>query len=246
MQEEWFKTWFNSPYYHKLYKSRDKQEAQVFIRNLIDHLGTKLDHNILDLACGKGRHSVFLNTLGYETTGIDIAPESIAFAQQFSNAKLNFKVGDMRSSIDGNYNLILNLFTSFGYFESIEEHIDVLTNISKSLKPNGICIIDFFNAEKVIDGLVPKEEKAIDGTHFHITKKISIESNYQRINKTISFKDDEEDVLSFTEKVFLFTIDDFKILLEKASLEIVATFGDYNLKEYKSNSPRLILQCQLC
>ena len=62
---EWFETWFDSEYYHKLYKNRDDKEVEQFINNLINNLQLNLEANILDLACGKGRHSIFLNGKGF-------------------------------------------------------------------------------------------------------------------------------------------------------------------------------------
>ncbi len=82
---EWFETWFDSEYYHKLYKNRDDEEAEQFITNLITNLQLDLKSNILDLACGKGRHSIFLNKIGFKTMGVDLSPKSIAFAKKFNN-----------------------------------------------------------------------------------------------------------------------------------------------------------------
>ena len=78
----WYKDWFNSPFYHKLYFERDEKEAEIFIKKLIDHLQPAPGSRILDVACGKGRHSKTLASLGFEVTGIDISPDSIRQARQ--------------------------------------------------------------------------------------------------------------------------------------------------------------------
>ncbi|MCB0541647.1 MAG: SAM-dependent methyltransferase, partial [Bacteroidetes bacterium] len=67
---EWYKEWFNTKYYHILYKNRDFEEAELFINNLVDYLKIEKDSKILDLACGKGRHSYFLAKKGFDVTGI--------------------------------------------------------------------------------------------------------------------------------------------------------------------------------
>ena len=132
---EWFETWFDSEYYHKLYKNRDDEEAEQFINNLITNLQLNSNSNILDLACGKGRHSIFLNNLGFKTVGVDLSPKSIAFARKFNNPNLHFEVRDMRKSFcKGQFDAIFNLFTSFGYFESKTENIEVLIAIENMLK----------------------------------------------------------------------------------------------------------------
>ena len=115
---DWFEDWFDSKYYHILYKHRDYQEAQSFIDKLVDYLQLNEEQKILDLACGKGRHSIYLNKKGLDVMGVDLSPESIKHASQFENPKLKFEVCDMRDVVKPDYfDIVLNLFTSFGYFE---------------------------------------------------------------------------------------------------------------------------------
>ena len=76
-RQEWFGKWFDSPYYHILYHDRDFQEAQQFIDNLINVLGLSKTDNILDVACGKGRHSIYLNQKGFDVTGFDLSEQNI-------------------------------------------------------------------------------------------------------------------------------------------------------------------------
>ena len=92
---EWFEDWFNSKYYHILYKNRDTSEAIFFLKNIINQLKFK-DGKILDVACGKGRHAKYFNELGYEVIGTDLSQKSIEFAKNYSNEKLDFFVHDMR------------------------------------------------------------------------------------------------------------------------------------------------------
>ena len=70
-KKPWFESWFNTPYYHILYKERDMEEAQSFLKRLTDYLHMNANSKVLDVACGKGRHSLFLNQLGFDVTGID-------------------------------------------------------------------------------------------------------------------------------------------------------------------------------
>ena len=79
--QPWFKDWFNSPYYYKLYFQRDAAEAALFIDKLIDHLKPATGASMLDVACGKGRHSIQLASKGFEVTGIDLAEDSIMEAK---------------------------------------------------------------------------------------------------------------------------------------------------------------------
>ena len=81
----WFVNWFDSPYYHTLYKNRDEKEAQVFIDNLVHHLQIKKGSKLIDIACGKGRHATYFNSLGLDVVGVDLSPNSIASAKKNEN-----------------------------------------------------------------------------------------------------------------------------------------------------------------
>jgi len=235
---EWFETWFDSEYYHKLYINRDYEEAEQFITNLITNLQLDLKSNILDLACGKGRHSIFLNKIGFKTMGVDLSPKSIAFAKKFNNANLRFEVRDMRESFcKSQFDAIFNLFTSFGYFESKTENIKVLKAIEGMLKKNGVFVIDFMNTNKVISNLVNEETKFIDQINFRL--KRAYENG--NIVKTIDFTDKEKD-FHFTEKVQALFPEDFQSLISQTNLKIDSIFGDYNLNPFdREVSDRLII-----
>ena len=137
-RKEWFDEWFNSPFYHILYKNRDDSEAQSFIQNLSQHLDFQQKHKILDLACGKGRHSIYLNKLGFDTVGVDLSEESIHFAKQFENERLKFVKHDMRNVFRAEtFDYVLNMFTSFGYFATEAENLTAISATAKSLKKEG-------------------------------------------------------------------------------------------------------------
>ena len=168
---EWFKDWFNSPYYHQLYFNRDEAEASSFIQRLINHLAPAPDALLVDVACGRGRHSKILAAAGYDVTGIDLAPENIAFAKQFETEKLHFFEHDMRLPCWINYfDYAFNFFTSFGYFRTEREHYNAIRTIAQSLKPGGILMMDYLNMHYAEDHLVHKSDKEIEGVNYHLTK----------------------------------------------------------------------------
>jgi len=236
-QIEWFVDWFDTKYYHILYQDRNDEEAQLFMRNLIEFLKLKEHAKILDLACGRGRHSVFLNSLGYKVKGVDLSKNSIAFAKQFEKKKLSFSVHDMRLPFNKKYHAIFNLFTSFGYFNDDETNIKVLSNIKNGLKKNGVAVIDFMNIETVTKNLTPSETVVKNDVAFHITRKV--ENN--KIIKDIRFTVDNE-AFHYTEKVQCLTLETIKDYISKAGLKLMNTFGDYNLSVFDvEKSKRLIL-----
>lgn len=234
----WYKDWFNSPYYHVLYKNRDDKEAAFFIDQLIKHLQINPTHKVWDLACGKGRHSVYLNSKNIQVIGTDLADNSIQEALKSANDRLEFFVHDMRTPFRINYfDFVFNLFTSIGYFDNSHDTLKVFQNVSKALKPKGYFVLDFFNCKKVTDCLVPHETKIIDGIRFEIFKKIENE----KIVKRIEF-DDKGETYYFEEKVALLNKDNFTDMAVKSGLQLQSVFGDYHLNPFDANnSERLIL-----
>jgi len=233
----WYKDWFNSKYYHLLYKNRNKSEAKFFLNNIVNHLKFK-KANILDVACGRGRHAKYLSKLGFDVTGIDLSKNSIDFAKQSSSKNLNFFVHDMRTIFKKNhFDLVANLFTSFGYFENIEDEEKAINSMVNNLKYNGLILIDFLNVKKTISNLVAKENKKIDNIDFNIKRKF--DDNY--IIKTIKISDNGNS-FEFYEKVRVLTLIDFNVMLEKANMKIIEVFGDYALEDFNAKiSDRLII-----
>lgn len=234
---KWFETWFNSRYYHILYNHRDENEAEYFLNHLIAYLKPLPQERILDLACGRGRHSVYLNKKGFDVVGVDLSPESIQHASAFQNDRLLFEVHDMRNLLCTNsFKYVLNLFTSFGYFERKAENEKVIVNIAKTLVPGGKLILDFLNVNLIQHGEEKEETKEIQGITFHISKKI----NEQFIVKNIDFNDAEQD-FHFEEKLSALTQSDFEQFFKKAGLTIESKFGNYSLSPFDiDHSPRLI------
>ncbi len=235
--KEWFVDWFDSEYYHILYKDRDYNEAQNFMKNLVSFLKLKENSYILDLACGKGRHAVFLNKIGFQVKGVDLSKNSIQFAKNFEKEGLSFSEHDMRNPFSEKFDAIFNLFTSFGYFNDDETNIKVLQNIKNGLKPNGIAVIDFMNVIAVKKQLVAKETVVKNDISFAITRHIE----NHKIIKNIQFKVGA-DSFHFTEKVQCLTLETIKEYILAVNLKLKHTFGDYQLKPFnKKTSKRLIL-----
>jgi SAM-dependent methyltransferase len=235
MSTDWYKDWFNSPYYHILYKHRDDTEAQGFLDRLTAYLKINSSQKILDLACGRGRHSVYLNKKGFKVMGVDLSEENISFANKNNSSSLSFAIHDMRQPIDGcSFEIILNLFTSFGYFEEERDNLLVLQSMKKMLAENGLIVIDFLNSCLIQPG---EKETQIDGISFFEKKTIT----NRWIIKEISVEDNSQ-VFHFAERVRKYTLDDFYQMCGVVGLKINCTFGNYYLDSYNIDlSERLIM-----
>ena len=236
-KSEWHLDWFNSPFYHQLYKERDYSEATYFMNNLINRLQIDKDSSILDLACGRGRYSLYLSNIGYKVTGIDISKENISEAKKNESDKLKYMIHDMRYPLNQRFDLILNLFTSFGYYEKDDDNISVINSIKSNLNSKGQAVIDFFNIDYVLDNLIKYEEKTVDQTKFVINRYL--ENNLLIKDITI---DSNNKQYKFQEKVKAYRVKDFLTMFKECDLEFKEKFGDYNLNSFnKNSSPRLIM-----
>lgn len=237
----WFEEWFNTPYYHILYKDRDFAEAEYFITHLTEALNLPEGAQIVDLACGKGRHSVFLHKMGYEVLGVDLSEQSIMHNKQFETPTLKFEVHDMRQALYPKVSAtkadaVFNLFTSFGYFDDEEDDRKVFSSAHEALKENGLFILDFLNADYVKNTLVAEEQ--VTKEHLTFTIKRRIEGNH--VIKDIFFCDDSKD-FHFYERVKLHTLQEIRLLAESCGFSTQKVWGNYQLQDYvPSTSPRCI------
>lgn len=239
-EKAWFVDWFSSPYYHLLYQHRDDDEAFLFIGEIVKHMAPAAGSRMLDVACGKGRHSKVLAEMGYDVTGIDLSFESIKEALNSEDENLHFFQHDMRLPFWINYfDYVFNFFTSFGYFKTRREHENAVRTIAQSLKRNGCLVLDYLNVHYAEDNLKKTPIKEIDNVKFYINKWHDEEHFYKQIQI------EDNGVLmehSFTEKVAKFNLGEFNDMFAYHGLQVQEVFGDYHLGHYDvKKSPRLIM-----
>ncbi len=237
----WYKDWFNSHYYHLLYQHRDEEEALQFIHTLIGYLKPEPGSTMLDVACGKGRHSKALAEMGFDVTGIDLSLASIELAKLDEGPNLHFYQHDMRLPFWINYyEFAFNFFTSFGYFKTRREHDNAIRTIALSLEPGGIFVIEYLNGQFFEDTAEKLLTTTIEGVSFHITKW----QNEDHFFKQIQITDDQNKTLRhlYTERVAKFTLGDFTEMLSYQGMQVQQVFGDYQLGRYDlKKSPRMII-----
>lgn len=234
---QWFASWFDTPYYHLLYKDRNLSEAQLFMDNLTRYLNLPENGSILDLACGRGRHSRYLSALGYNVTGADLSENSIAFAKQFENEHLKFVTHDMCKPFNQQFDAVFNLFTSFGYFKNDDDNLKTIKAIKSNLNTYGMGVIDFMNVPQVINQLVPENQQTIEGITFNLKRYV----NDGYVIKEITFTDGDQ-TFAYQERVKALTLADFETMFEHAGVYLLDVFGDYKLGKYHpETSERLVM-----
>jgi SAM-dependent methyltransferase len=238
--KEWFASWFDSPFYRELYAHRSGEEARAFILRLIEKLNLPTYSSVLDVCCGNGRHSEVFSENSYNVVGIDISEKSLEEAKSRNLKNTKFHNADARNfELRERFDCVLNLFTSFGYFETTEEHIEMLQRIYEHLNDKGVFVFDFFNAEKVRNAGTDDRKVMKDGAEFHIIKEIANNRviKHIRIQKDSARLDFQESVALYSPKeiVEMFTVIGFKNIQE---------YGDYDLGNFDSaTSDRLIIIC---
>ena len=243
----WFEDWFDSPLYERLYANRDEKEA----RQLIDWLEKTLDlgncSSILDLGCGRGRHALNLARRGYQVTGIDLSEQAIKTAKEKAERdgldNVRFLVRDMRRPLPETFDAIVNLFTTFGYFEKDEENTQVLDSIVKMLEPGGIFVLDYMNSSKVRHSFKPDDHGKFREIEYHVDRYIDNDA----IIKEIEFSGGPIDgVRTYAERVKLYDLHWFRREFGKRNLAIDELYGDYLGGDYDPvSSPRLMIVSHL-
>lgn len=240
---DWFEEWFDSPLYEKLYANRDEEEARHLVEFLVEELSLNKCSKILDLGCGRGRHSINLSEKGYTVKGIDLSRQAIHTAQAKVRDRglenISFEIRDMRTPLDETFDAIVNLFTTFGYFRSDAENASVFDSVVSMLRPGGIFVLDYLNAEKVKDNYRPSESGKFHDIEYEIQRYIVEDM----IIKDIVFSGDRVNgQKSYSEKVKLYKLDWFQREMEKRNLIIDHVYGDYQGHDFDpENSNRLLI-----
>ena len=233
---EWFEQWFGEEYL-RLYPHRDDDDAQravALIAGAVELAG----HRTLDLACGPGRHAAHLVARGARVVGFDLSPALLARAHQRLGQGATLVRGDMRDLpfADASFDVVLNLFTSFGYFSEDTEHLGVLREAHRTLRPGGTMVLDYFNADLVRDGLVPEEQRVVGRQHVQIVRRVSEDNRF--VIKEMRLTGEGR---SFVERVRLFTVRDLEEMLAKSGLGVRNRFGAYDGRPIGAGAPRAIL-----
>lgn len=254
MKDNWFKKWFNTCDYLELYDHRNSADAKKIVSLISKTIKLPKGSKLLDLACGNGRHSVFFAERGYDVLGIDLSKFLIAEANKKLRSdyrafrkNLRFEIGDMRRIPQkSEFDLVVNLFSSFGYFDNDRENISVIKSISKSLKNGGYFFFDFLNSVHLRKHLqtfdIKKRNRKLifqvrEITGKYVKKSIAIVGGSSRPGYP--------ELREYHEKIRLFTLQDFRLIFGSCGLKIIKLFGDYSGEPFNINSSeRLIILAQ--
>ena len=243
---EWFE---NEEFWATVYPymfPRDRFErAEEQVENILQLVEFQ-GESILDLCCGPGRHSVLLAKRGIQVTAVDITPFLLEKARERAIAEgvqVEWVQKDMRDFVrDASYDLVLSMFTSFGYFKKEDDNLKVLQNIYRSLKPGGSCLIDVVGKEwlaKVFQPTSSSDEE--DGTI--LVQRREVVKDWSRIrNEWILIKDGETRTFALEHSIY--SGQELKDRLEQTGFKNLRLYGSLDGNEYGVDSKRLIAVAQ--
>ncbi len=241
--KNWYKEWFGEDYLI-VYQHRDDSDARELIKLIVKNTTISQNSRLLDLACGNGRHAYLISEYTKNVVGLDLSSHLLhqAYKKKTTGQAPAFVRADMRHfPFNVKFDVIFSLFTSFGYFEDDEMHVHVAKEIYNSLNPNGLFILDYFNAAYVAERLIPQGKRTVGEIEVEEERWISD----QRVQKKITIQRDGL-TKTFHESVRMFELHELENLLSKAGLKIAKVFGEYDGSPYKKDSTRMIVFAEKC
>ena len=241
---EWFEEWFNTDEYLDVYRHRNNAEAKELVKLILRFVDIPVKADVLDLACGTGRHSIIFAKNGFKVTAVDLSEKLLNVAKntaEDNEVKIDFIKSDIRSFfIDKQFDLVINLFTSFGYFNDDRENFLLFDIASKYLKTSGYFVLDYFNKTYLENNLVRESNDSFE--HCTLVQKRHLENN--RVIKDIFISRNGEEH-HYMESVRMYSKDELVFAIEKAGFKITNIFGGFAAEKFDDmNSQRIIIIAQ--
>jgi len=238
---EWYKDWFDSEEYSDVYAHRDETDAENLLKLIRKYFEFDIGTKILDAACGSGRFSNYFAKEGFDVTSFDLSFPLLRIANNSSKEdRLNVKYfrSDIRHlPLKGSFDLVLNMFTSFGYFTTDKENFSFIHSANSLLKNDGIFILDYLNKQYVTNNLIPYSQKDIKGKSIIEERKI----DKNRVEKKITIKSHEIEKI-FNESVLMYSGEEIIKGFNSCGLNEYKVFGDYLGNSFDNvKSSRLVI-----
>lgn len=235
MIKEWYKDWFASEDYLAVYKHRNLEDTEQLVKLIISNIHISEDASVLDAACGAGRYSMKFSELGFNVTGFDLSSTLLEIAKseaEIRNLNINFQLADIREFFTTEkFDLVLSLFTSFGYFDSDKENFILINNAYNMLNKNGYYVLDYLNKEYLENNLVGNTEKSIENKKIFESREI----RNNRVEKKITIVK-ENDSREYLESVKLYSYFQLVENFNRIGFKEIKVFGDYKGNDYHSKT----------
>lgn len=236
---DWFESAFDK-LYPVVYAHRTVDAARPECVFAADKLGLQPNDHIFDLCCGNGRHLVHLLEHSPHCTGLDYSGHLLRLAKNLVGRRAQLVRGDMRRlPFEGAFDVVVNFFTSFGYFMDEDDNLAAARGMARALKPGGRFMIDFLNPPHVEESLIPESDRS--SGNYRIFEKRWIDEKLRRVNKSTVVEENNVRISMTSESVRLYDLADLEGILGRAGMEIAAVYGNYQGDPLTFRQPRMIL-----
>jgi SAM-dependent methyltransferase len=225
-----------------MFHERRWEIAEEEVANIISLLKVSPRASILDLCCGPGRHSLQLARTGFSVTGVDRTTTYLQEARKQAEKEgldIEFIRDDMRDFCRPNtFDVAINLFTSFGYFEDLNDDKKVVTNAYRSLRESGVFLIDTMGKEVLARIFRERDWDEENGVLVLQERKVSRDWSWIE-NRWIMVKDGKADEYKVSHRLYSAT--ELAALLKDCGFTAVDAYGDMTGAPYDHKAKRLVV-----
>ena len=231
---EWWQRLFETPLYFELYEAEDTKKAVREVSQAVALLGLTPPARILDVPCGYGRHAVECARRGFAVTGVDAAETQLNRGREKARAagvSIDFRLQDARAlNFETEFDAALNLFLSFGYFETDDEHVAMLAGIARALRAGGRFLMEFWNREYEIR-YFDRYQVERSGDIVEV-EEWEFDHRRGRLNwtNTAFFPDGRRE--SWWHSIRAYSVAEMVTLFERAGLRVDAVYGGLDGQPY--------------
>lgn len=221
----------------------DRSDVRAALHSIFQHVDLEVGSQILDLCCGPGRYATELAKMGFEVVGIDIDEDYVALAQKLAKQErvsAEIIVGDMRElSYADRFDAVINVGTSFGFFDTDAENQLVVELIARALKPGGRFLLEMGNRDYFLKNFeAASSRENPDGSITQVQRTFDYERS--RMESTFRKSSNGELVESWAHSWRAYTLAEIASLLSHADLELIDTFGGWQGEPYDVDTPRMV------
>jgi SAM-dependent methyltransferase len=245
MKREWWESgFFDMEMAAVLFDPERLAAAKKEVAGLRRLVSLKPGAEILDAACGVGRHSLELAAAGFRVTGVDISHDYVAEAQKQARRrklKADFEQGDLRDlyRFHGQFDLVINLFTSFGYYQNPQDNLEALRQMASALKPGGRLVMDILCREALDRNFLEKDWDEIEGGGYLLHQRTWVQGGRKIRTRNVIFQHGRQREAEF--EIFLYTSEELTSLFKRAGLKNVKRYADLQGRKWNPEGRTVLI-----
>lgn len=251
-RSRWYADYFGEDYLRIYDPFLTPEYTAVEVAAIIRLLGLRPGSSLLDLGCGYGRIAIPLAKAGFRVTGVDTSDFFLDLAKKTARqdrVAVTWKHADMRLLVlPAQVDVVLNMFTSFGYYDDETEDQKTLVQVAKALKPGGTFLFECQHRENVLsqyrDLLLPHSRSHMITRHddgLVVLEERQFDFVRSRNNVTITLLLPEGGQRQYSHSIRLYTLREFIRMLSVAGLEFTAAYGSLDKRELDVQADRMVV-----